>query len=228
MSPAIWFAFTLAAGAAAGALVMRNRHLQLRRESFIRGYVFPQTLLTSLSKTYPSLERKDMFLVARALRSYFLAHMRSGGQLVGMPSKAVDALWHEFILHTRTYHAFCKEAFGAYFHHVPAAQMRPGVSSDTAMRRTWRAACLEDNIDPHVPTRLPLLFAIDDKLHIPDGNRYSLTQLQMLARNPGEDSGSSSGCGGYACSGGGLASSDSDGSDGGGGDGCGGGGCGGD
>jgi hypothetical protein len=34
------------------------------------------------------------------------------------PSRRVDDLWHEFILFTREYHAFC-ERIGSYVHHVP-------------------------------------------------------------------------------------------------------------
>jgi hypothetical protein len=89
------------------------------------------------------------------------------------------------------------------------------------MRRTWRYACLEENINPEHPTRLPLLFAIDQKLAIANGNIYSLEKPpQASAASCG------SACGGFACSGGGLAegATDSDSS----GDGsCGGGGCGG-
>lgn len=34
------------------------------------------------------------------------------------PSVRVDELWHEFILFTREYHAFCKR-LGGYVHHTP-------------------------------------------------------------------------------------------------------------
>lgn len=35
------------------------------------------------------------------------------------PSLIVDNAWHEFILFTRLYHAFCDEHFNRYIHHSP-------------------------------------------------------------------------------------------------------------
>jgi hypothetical protein len=173
----------------------------LEREKFIRTYVFSRTLLEAPLKMYPFLEKRDLFLVARALRSYFLLHARAQS-VIGMPSRIVDVLWHEFILDTRAYHAFCRQAFGTYFHHLPASKATAADSSDAAMRTTWRLACLEENIDPRAATRLPLLFAIDEKLKIPDGNRYRLTQAGDAAAGDG------AGCSAFACSGKGLAGSD--------------------
>jgi hypothetical protein len=162
-----------------GAIMLVHERNRYQRESFIRQYVFARWLLDALKKSYPALQDKDTFLVARALRCYFLVHLRAGPQRVSMPSKVVDALWHEFILDTQTYQEFCARAFGGFFHHIPAVEMVPGISSHQALRRTWRLACLEENINPNAPTRLPLLFAIDVKLDIPDGNRFELDVTPM-------------------------------------------------
>ena len=35
------------------------------------------------------------------------------------PTEQVDNAWHEFILHTQHYIAYCKERFGKIIHHVP-------------------------------------------------------------------------------------------------------------
>jgi hypothetical protein len=206
------------AGGGAAAYLAFSRHTrQLKRESYIRQFVFPSAVLQSLTKTYPHLEEKDQFLVAHALRSYFLVHLRSRDGMVGMPSRAVDVLWHEFILDTKGYHAFCSKAFGDYFHHIPAGRVAYKLSPNDGLRLTWRLACLEENIDPRNATRLPLLFAIDAKLKIPDGQIYDLEETRKAPRT---DSG---GCSGLGSSGGGDSCDSS--SDGGGG--CGGG-CGGD
>ena len=37
-----------------------------------------------------------------------------------MGSKAVDEVWHQFILFTREYHSFCHTFLGRYLHHAPA------------------------------------------------------------------------------------------------------------
>jgi hypothetical protein len=197
MSNIATFAAVFIAGSAAVYLAMVGRGLRLKRESYIRHYVFPSSLLQSLKKSYPQLEDKDQFLTARALRQYFLAHLRARNRRVGMPSKVVDALWHDFILDTKTYQVFCRNAFGAFFHHIPSGKAMPKGASRDAMRLTWHLACLEENIDPKKATRLPLLFAIDSKLQIPDGNVYNLNAL----REPPQQ-GSGGTCGGFGCSGG--------------------------
>lgn len=33
--------------------------------------------------------------------------------------RAIDSMWHEFILVTRDYHEFCQHYFGHYLHHEP-------------------------------------------------------------------------------------------------------------
>ena len=222
MSFSLLVSIALTAGLVIGATFMSWRQRTLRREQFIRSHVFSHALLDGLHKTHPAVTEKDEFLIARALRSFFLIHLRTAPASIGMPSRVVDDLWHEFILDTREYSAFCEQAFGAFFHHIPAAKMTPGISRDAGMRRTWRHACLEENINPERPTRLPLLFAIDQKLNIAGGNVYSLEKPMQTST-----SSCGSGCGGFACSGGGLAECDAGSGDSGG-DGCGGGGCGGD
>jgi hypothetical protein len=189
----------------------------LAREHKIRSFVFTGEMLHGLTKTYPALEHKDTQLVARALREFFLVHARAKGALIGMPSKAVDALWHEFILDTRAYAEFCKEAFGSYFHHVPAGVMNKEGGGKDAMTRTWRLACLEENINPSNPTRIPLLFALDMKLDIPGAVLYSIGSFEQSKKDKEQSGGSS--CGGGSSEAAGASSTA--------GDGCGGG-CGGD
>lgn len=40
------------------------------------------------------------------------------------PSKKVDAMWHQFILHSRDYFRFC-ELVGGYIHHQPSERRQP-------------------------------------------------------------------------------------------------------
>jgi hypothetical protein len=204
----------------AGYAVTQARLTRLQREAYIRMYVFPASLLATLGNRHPHLVEKDYFLVARALREFFLIRARAGQNTVAMPSRVVDDLWHEFILHTRDYASFCTAAFGGFFHHIPASATPKSAEMNHALRRTWRHACLEENINPNNPTRLPLLFAIDEKLGIAGGYKY------QPRRNAGENSDSS--CGGVACGGQGRNAehgshdSGADGTDGGCGGGCGG------
>lgn len=201
-------------------------NLQLRRakrERYIRQFVLPNGLFKKLHEKRPEIDPRHHPLVARALRQFFLCHLKSGRQFVSMPSQVVDDLWHEFILYTRDYQRFCNRAFGAFMHHTPAVALGRGQNDDMGLKRTWRYACLEENINPKAPSRLPLLFAIDTKLGIANGFRYLPDCSKQ--KTPGNDVH----CGahlGAGCGGGSGGSDSSLGSDSGGSS-CGGGGCGG-
>jgi hypothetical protein len=130
-------------------------------------------LLEKVEAHYPGFTRKESALIGNGLRQFFLAHLLSGNRFVAMPSQAADELWHHFILYTRAYTEFCDRAFGSFFHHTPAAALSPERrTSNEGLRRVWWHACKEEHIDPRNPTRLPLLFALDAKLNIPNGYRY--------------------------------------------------------
>lgn len=89
-----------------------------------------------------------------------------------MPSQVVDVAWHEFILFTRDYAAFCDKAFGRFLHHTPAEAMASQQQAGDGIRRAWRLACLLAGTDPTHPHTLPRLFKLDAKLRIPDGFIY--------------------------------------------------------
>ncbi len=215
------------------------------RERHIREAPFPRFLKAKLLKAYPHLTSKDYELVERGMRQYFLACARSKKQFVAMPSKAVDALWHEFILHTKNYQAWCNMALGYFLHHTPAAALGKKAKNNDGLRRAWYWACKDEAIDPKKPSRLPLLFALDVKLAIEGGYSY-LPDCNDIAQKSAAGSGVVAGSDPYCGTdfssvsyssdssstgdfgGADASSSDGGGSDGGGGDGGGcGGGCGG-
>lgn len=223
MDTALWtnvFFGATAGGIGLVAWRLRSEAVRARHEHAIRGHVFESRLFDKLVAKHPQLTLKDCHLVARALRQFFLAYLKSGRGTVGMPSRVVDDLWHEFILDTRAYARFCEQAFGAYFHHMPASGLASSSSQNQGLRNTWRWVCLEENINPKKPTRMPLLFALDDKLKIQGGQHFVLPDKKGRAgasvatfgdrrSNSGSSSSSSSGSSGdtssnLACSGGGL------------------------
>lgn len=165
------FLFLFLATAMVALALWANRR-RLARAEFIRSYVYPDGLLDKLAARRPALSEKDRALVKRALRQFFLAYLNGDRQPVSMPSQVVDDLWHEFILYTRHYQAFCKQAFGRFLHHTPAVVLGPDRRGNAGLRRVWWHACREEDIDPRRPSRLPLLFAVDAKLGIVDGFRY--------------------------------------------------------
>lgn len=214
--------------AAYSGLQLRNA----RREQYIRQFVLPQGLFKKLHDKRPEIDPKHHSLVARALRQFFLCHLKSGRRFVSMPSQVTDDLWHEFILYTRNYQLFCDKAFGGFMHHTPAVTLGHGHTDDVGLKRTWRYACLEENINPHAPSRLPLLFAIDQKLGVADGFRYVPDCSKWKSDGAGNvhcGAQLGSGCGGGASGWGdfGFGSDSGGGSGDSGGSSCGGGGCGG-
>ena len=155
------------------AIIIWQRYRRLARDRYIRDFPLPKGLYERLKKRRPELEMKDCVLVARGLRQFFLAHLHSGRKFVSMPSQVVDDLWHEFILYTKAYEAFCKHAFGQFLHHTPAVVLGPEKRDNEGLRRVWWHTCKEENINPAQPLRLPLLFALDTKLGIANGFVYT-------------------------------------------------------
>jgi len=188
----------------------------------VRTHALPTYLRDKLRAEYPHLDERQAADVERGLRQFFLASAMARGRFVAMPSKVVDAMWHEFILHTRAYEAFCRKAFGRMLHHTPAealaAQPNRQDRQFTGLRRAWVWSCRDEGIDPRKPDRLPTLFALDASLAIAGGYRYVPDCRALGADRGGTHCATGFGCG-SSCGG------DADGGDGGG---DGGGGCGGD
>ncbi len=160
------------------------------RQRTIREAALPRFLQRKLRETYPHLSTRDCELVERGLRQFFMACLRIKRQFVAMPSRAVDALWHEFILHTQAYKSWCQQALGFFLHHTPAEALGQKARHNDGLRRAWYWACKEQSIDPKSPSRLPLLFALDAKFAIPNGFTY-VPDCSLLDRQ--RDGG---GCGG--------------------------------
>lgn len=219
------------------AVILLTVWVRWQREKHIREAPLPQFLKRRLRATYPHLAGRDLDLAERGLRQFFLACARSRRQFVAMPSQVVDAMWHEFILHTRAYRDWCQLALGWFLHHTPALVLGAQAQHNDGLRRAWYWACRDESIDPHAPSRLPLLFALDAKLGIANGFHY-VPDCRDIARksaaggdgggvycgtsfSDGSYSGDSDGFGGVDSS----SDAGSDGGDGGGdGGGCGGGG----
>ncbi len=183
-----WFALALALSSVTAMLFWQRQRVQ-RREAHIRHFNFPKGVFSKVIARHPQLTQRDMELVSQGLRQFFLAYHHSRYQYVSMPSQVADDLWHEFILYTRHYEAFCRQAFGRFLHHTPAVVLRQARLSNEGLRRTWHHACWEEHINPRKPSRLPLLFALDRKFGIANGFIYvadcSGVQREDLTRDGG-------------------------------------------
>lgn len=216
------FLIGLAIVAAIVLAAVAQQRRRRARDTFIDDYEFPRGIRERVRKRYPQLSDGELDLVFDALREYFHLCRKAGRRLLAMPSQVVDVAWHEFILFTRNYDAFCRKSLGRFLHHTPTEAMPAPTLASDGIKRTWRLACRRAGIDPLAATSLPLLFAIDGQLAIPDGFNYSLNCAHLTAARSGttycaSHIGCGGGCGG-GCSGSGC------GGDGGGDGGCGGGG----
>lgn len=204
--------------------------LKANARRVIRSHPFPAFLRDKLRAAHPQLDDAAARDVERALRQFFIASAQAGGRFVAMPSKVVDSLWHEYILCTRGYEAFCRKAFGRMLHHTPAEALPAGAGANSrqalkfaGLRRAWYWSCKEEAIDPRKPTRLPLLFALDSSLAIAGGFAYVPDCSLLGADRGGTHCGTSFGCG-SSCGSGDSSGGDGSSCGGDGGGGCGGGG----
>lgn len=111
-----------------------------RRDGFdrSRSAVEALALPDAVFKTCPWEPRE---LVVTGLRQWLrcCAAALRDGQVIGMPSHAVDEAWHGLILCTRRYETFCAEAYGRFMHHTPVGAEPAGAASDPMseqLRRT--------------------------------------------------------------------------------------------
>ena len=173
-----------------------------RRYLHLRDYRFPPGLLSRLRKQYPQYTPAEWRGVLDGLRVWFRVAQLARGRHVSMPSQAVDVAWHEFILFTREYDAFCRASLGRYLHHVPAEAMRTPTLAQDGIRRAWRLACAIERIDRKQPVRLPRLFRLDAELAFPGGFTYAIDcragrdAEAYCASGIGCASGCGGGCGG--------------------------------
>lgn len=182
----------------------------LKQDRFIRNFIFPVKINEMVLKTYPHLSDDDMKLVIYGLKEYFIVCNRANNKMVSMPSQVIDVAWHEFILFTKQYDSFCKKALGRFLHHNPAEAMNSPTDAQEGIKLAWKIACFREKINPKNPSKLPLIFAIDVKLNIPDGFKYELN-CKNSDGNPNNTGTSSycathincsscgSGCGGGGC-----------------------------
>ena len=213
----IVFVFALLLGGVA-LLIWASHAQRARRARFIDEYAYPKGIRERVRKRYPHLTDEQLDRVMRGLTEWFHLHREAGRVTLSMPSKVVDAAWHEFILFTAGYRQFCSRALGRFLNHTPAEAMRSPTTAQDGLSRTWRRACARAGIDPAAPARLPLLFALDAELGIADGFSYALDCRTALAQGVG----STTYCATDIPSGGCASGCSGDGGDGDGGGGCGG------
>src|SRR5829696_6259342 len=145
-----------------------NRMRRNRRRRFIESYEFPADFQKKLRAELG--DARTALTAMAGLRGWYLACLYADGELIGMPSKAVDVAWHEMILRTREYHAFCERAFGGYLHHSPDSTLE--VPMSLILPSTLKL------VDEH---DLPMvLFTADADVGMADGSEWKPTALRAM------------------------------------------------
>jgi hypothetical protein len=214
----------------------KKKALHETRRRFIEIYEFPPLLRAKVRQQYPTFDAARIGIVLEGLRQWFLLIGEYPGKRFGMPSKAVDAAWHEFILMTRDYEAFCKSAFGEYLHHSPNKGGDNATTERDTLAQTYALAPVAAISMTGLVAASAVgigLFDIDRVLGLTDGFLYSnaelaeLTHRHAAATSAAGDGGGGTGIsvdggdrGGHGIEGGSDSGGDSGGGDGGG---CGGG-----
>lgn len=111
----------------------------------------------------------------------FMCGTRHG---IWSPTAQIDAAWHEFILYTKDYAAFCDKMFGRFLHHVPRSYFGGGTKG-----RTWATrnvaegmfGCLSKNWD------------IPDSMR-PQANGMALAHAEAADTGPCDSCGCASSC----------------------------------
>jgi len=145
------------------------------RLDFIVRQPLPRSLRPQLRQQHPDWSDAQLEAVERGLQQFFRICARSPATFTAMPSKAVDAAWHGFILDTRAYERYCRHAFGRFLHHTPAEALPQGKAPARlrqGLQRAWIGACADEGMQADQTQRLPLLFALDAELGIAGGYRY--------------------------------------------------------
>ena len=190
-----------------GSFYLSRRTNRVRREraEFIRSYRFPSGLRFKLDQAYPDLSGEQVNLILEGLRAWFMLLAENPNTKFGMPSKAVDTAWHEFILMTHNYSAFCEKAFGKFLHHVPHDGNAKAEADGLAMTYGTRsglfgsgalAAGMAGGLAAAAIASPKDLFGIDQKLGIAGGNSYSEDDFARMQKRHDQMASSSSGDGG--------------------------------
>lgn len=164
-------------------LETKQRHAEQRklRAPVALETAIPPLIFIDIEQRYPHLKNNQTAheLVSLGLQHYFYAVAMNNWQAVGVPSKLVQMAWDTFREHEQAYAVYCQQVFAELLTTQATTSSRRYTSHD-ALGRTWEQACLVDGITPGLPERMPLLFALDERLGVNDGYRYTLPETLLV------------------------------------------------
>jgi hypothetical protein len=144
----------------------------VRRVAVVNAFVFPSGVRQRFTDHHRDLSADDVATVEAAARQWFRLAAGHPKAKLSMPSVVVDDLWHELVLQSREYAAFCEAAFGRLLPHPPESAMGAATAAgnrSTGLATTLHLAQQDEGCGPH---QLPLLFRVDGQLAVAGGRRY--------------------------------------------------------
>jgi hypothetical protein len=142
------------------------------RLAAVDAYEFPSGVRQRVRFKHPDLEPEGTALIEKALRQWFRLLARHPSVRLSMPSMLVDDMWHEFLLHTRDYAAFCDAVLGQFLHHEPESAMTPDQAAANRSDRLLVTLRLARQDEDCGPKGLPLLFRVDHEVGLEGCRRY--------------------------------------------------------
>lgn len=159
-----------------------------------RSSEWPPGIMGRVALALPQATAAELNLAKSGFESYLAAVRHWGPSAsVAMPSRSVDEVWHNAMLHSRFYERLCQESVGWFVHHEPGPiagteQRGDGSRVDPKelqeLARAWIGSCLHEGIDP-MGSDLPTLFAADrllgvDGFHYAADKRVSIVSIQKI------------------------------------------------
>jgi hypothetical protein len=151
---------------------MRLKKRTADRLAFVDSYRFPSSVRQRFMFQHETMAASGLETVEAATRQWFRLAARLPRTKLSMPSIVVDEMWHEFVLHTADYAAFCDAALGRFLHHQPESAMSgeaAAANRSSGLVATLRAAQIDE---AGSPGGLPLLFRVDHELSVRGGRKY--------------------------------------------------------
>lgn len=140
---------------------------------------WPSGLMARVGRAFPEAGPDALGVLARGFESYLFAARMWGPQFsVAMPSKSVDEVWHNAMLHSRFYEALCAREVGWFLHHDPGPLAGTGTRTQadaddelSGLARAWVGSCEAEGLDWRGSAQ-PSLFAADALVGVEDGFRF--------------------------------------------------------
>jgi hypothetical protein len=112
----------------------------------VMAFPFPE-LIERMEDNYGWSKEKAEVVFVDLKQFLYLVGVKDSISLV--PPLEIDKMWHEFILHTAVYIAFCEDNFGCYLHHRPHGRGDPPPKGNPVKQTLELAESTFGKLSPH-------------------------------------------------------------------------------